>query len=75
MGEAWLAGLADRIQGYGNAPPPGSKYSAAWYAAAATATDNLLHDAGNWLTTEPPLFFRPTEPLSPPASMRITPDV
>jgi len=77
--DAWRSGLGDRIRQYGSTTPPADPdRDAAWYAAAAEATDQLLADADRWLATypDPPrLWFRPTRPLVPPASMRITPDV
>jgi len=76
---AWASGLADRVNGYATTPPAAGRTSA-WYAAASTATTKLLADAGQWLgpggpAGGDPFSFRPDQPLAPPASMRVTPDV
>lgn len=81
---AWAGGLRARINEYGQEPPPGDERSCSWYQAAGPATDALLADAAVWLgpltpaeagAPAPPLRFGPEQPLQPPASMRIAPDV
>jgi predicted acylesterase/phospholipase RssA len=76
---AWESGLRSLLDDCTATPPPDGP-PGDWYRAAATATGDLLATAGEWLGPAPDdasqsLSFRPDPPLSPPALMRVTPDV
>jgi predicted acylesterase/phospholipase RssA len=76
---AWESGLQAQLEECAAAPPPGGP-SAEWYRAAAKATSALLTMADEWLgpadgVPASNLSFRPDPPPSPPARMRVTPDV